>query len=109
MYDARGFMRNYEKQALLNCLIKEDALGVLTRLRVKGLSTSETCCKDFLNFEKTTKSNRSLLSLRSSDGQVIEDNAQLKCFIRDFYKNVFTTKKSNERAMSDFTQNLPQL
>ena len=36
-----------EKQSLLKELVQRDGIGALVRLRVSGLLSADTCCKDF--------------------------------------------------------------
>ena len=56
-------------------------IGALVRLRVSGLLSADTCCKDFFKLEKTTKASHQLLSLRLSDGHIVDDNSEIVHFV----------------------------
>ena len=94
----RGSLKDSELQPLLHAHLRsiikshkrEQTEAAKARLHIKDHLEGEKCTKYFFSLEKGRQANHCMPSLRSEDGEIVEDPQDLLREVRQFYQNLYS-------------------
>ena len=97
-----------EKRTLLAEMVKERAAGAFVRLRNEKIQL-DTPNKGFFNLEKMVKTSQQIHALRSSGGDLLTSQSDIKHELQDYFSKLFAKRAVNKENRNAMLEQLPSL
>ncbi|XDV33218.1 hypothetical protein PO909_003724 [Leuciscus waleckii] len=116
LQESIGTEQNQELIEILNKKNKElagildlKARGALIRSRFKNIEWMDVSSKFFFNLEKKNGQKRSIHVLRSKEGALLSDRADIRKRAVEFYKELYSSELMHRPNTNVFIEDLPQV
>lgn len=97
------------KKFALADLLGVSARGAVVRSRFQNITLMDAPSHFFFGLERKNGQRRMIHSLRSVDGQLIQDSAEIRRFAVAFYRDLYQSEQATTQELDSFLTGLPQL